>query len=61
MFALSIVIWMTANPAAGTHTIVTEPMPMEACMSLADKINLPRIFPHVVTGKATCQMAQANK
>ena len=54
MYVLSIVIWQTFNPAAGTHTVVTTAMPIEACLSLADKINMPRIFPHAVTGEARC-------
>ncbi len=53
MYILSIVIWQTLNPAA-THTVVVSGLPLDACQSLADKINMPRLFPHVVTGSATC-------
>ena len=61
MFTLSIVVWMTATPAGGLHTVTSTPMPMEVCMSMADKINMPRIFPHVASGKATCQPVVASK
>jgi hypothetical protein len=58
LYVLAVAATLTADPTIN-HTIHTEPMPLQVCQDMADKVNIPLLFPRQVTfGNAVCVPAK---
>jgi hypothetical protein len=53
MFKIALTIWLTANPLL-YDTVYASPMPFEVCQAVANKLNLPLLFPQQFSGRAVC-------
>jgi hypothetical protein len=58
LYVLAITVWLTGNPTAPAHVVHSEPMPVLVCEALADKLNIPLLFPKQVSAQAVCVPAQ---
>jgi hypothetical protein len=59
MYVLAVAATLTADPTIN-HIIHTEPMPLQVCQDMADKVNIPLLFPKQVTfGNAVCVPAKS--
>ena len=54
MFTLAITVWLTANPAAPPHIVYSSPTPWSVCAGMADKLNIPLLFPREISMRADC-------
>jgi hypothetical protein len=54
MFTLVITVWLTVNPATGSHIVYAGPMPWSVCSDMAEKLNIPMLFQHENTMQASC-------
>ena len=52
MFTLAITVWLTANPAAPPHIVYSSPTPWSVCAGMADKLNIPLLFPREISMRA---------